>query len=293
MAVAQQAWSAGAKPAASDPPASPGWQGVLRLDFAQRGERTALVRKRHQGPLVVQRTFHPEGAACHAYLLHPPGGLVGGDELDLSVAVGEGAHALMTTPGAAKFYRSLGDWSTQRQVFRLAPGAAFEWLPMETILHGGSRSRLINRFELGEGARLIAWEMVALGRPGSGDHFPRGALDQRLDLDREQVPLLRERLSLDADDPLRKAPWGLQGQAVFATLLASPAPEGLERNLREALQPPSGVRMGVTRCPEGLLAVRVLGPGVEPVRQTLEQVWWTIREPVVGRPPCPPRIWST
>lgn len=89
---------------------------------------------------------------------------------------------------------------------------------------------------------------------------------------------------------LRTAPWGLQGQAVFATLLASPAPDGLEHDLRDALQVPPGVRMGATRCPEGLLAVRVLGPGVEPVRKTLEQAWRTIREPVVGLPPCPPNL---
>ena len=293
MAVAHPPCSPtpGARQAA--PSTGNGWRGELTLGFARRGDRTRLVRRRHRGPLVVQRTFHPEGAPCHAYLLHPPGGLVGGDVLTLDLTVETGAHALLTTPGAAKFYRSLGDWSTQSQGFRVESGATLEWLPMEAILHGGSRSRLGNHFSLAADARMIAWEMVALGRPGSGDHFREGTLDQRLNVDRASLPLLRERLMLYAADPLRDAPWGLQGQSVIGTLLATPAPEDLPHRVREGLEIPPGVRLGVTHCPGGLLLVRALGPGVEPVRRALERVWYLVREPVTGQPPCPPRIWST
>lgn len=277
----------------ADPATGKGWRGELTLGFARRGDCTRLVRRRHRGPLVVQRTFHPEGAPCHAYVLHPPGGLVGGDVLRLDLQVEAGAHALLTTPGAAKFYRSLGDWEIQDQAFRVESGAALEWLPMETILHGGSRTRLLNRFALAGDARLIAWEMVALGRPGSGDHFPRGDLDQQLRVNRNGQPLLRERLAMNAEDPLRDAPWGLQGRSVLGTLLATPAPERLIDPVREVAYAAKGLRVGVTRLPEGLLLVRVLGPGVEPVRRVLEQVWRLIREPVIGCPPCPPRIWTT
>ncbi len=124
---------------------SSGWQAHLRLRFngdiprfLENGDaprpvgRTRLVERTHTGPLVVQRPFHPEGDPCHVYLVHPPGGVVGGDELRIDVQVDAGAHALITTPAATKFYRCDGRVSSQTQELRAA-GATLEWLPQENI----------------------------------------------------------------------------------------------------------------------------------------------------------------
>src|SRR5262245_10241542 len=92
-----------------------GWEASLDLKFAARGARTVLARRASVGPLVVQRPFYPEGGVAHVYLVHPPGGVVGGDQLRLSVLAEEGAHALLTTPAATKFYRSDGRVARQRQ----------------------------------------------------------------------------------------------------------------------------------------------------------------------------------
>ena len=85
-----------------------GWQASLALQFCHTPEKTLLHSARHSGPLTVQRPFYPEGETCHLYLLHPPGGIVGGDTLDISVRLDAKSHALITMPGASKFYRSNG-----------------------------------------------------------------------------------------------------------------------------------------------------------------------------------------
>ena len=128
------------------------------------------------GPLTVQRPFHPEGAPCHLYLLHPPGGVVGGDEIDLRVGIADGAHALLTTPGATKFYRSIGPQSRVRQSFSVAADARLEWLPQDNILFPGANLALDSEFHLQQGARLLAWETLALGRPVIGERFVQGLL---------------------------------------------------------------------------------------------------------------------
>ena len=85
------------------------WQARLELSFQLSGGRTILARRQHVGPLIVQRPFYPEGPeVCHTYLLHPPAGIAAGDRIEAAVSVEEGAHVLLTTPGAAKWYRSGG-----------------------------------------------------------------------------------------------------------------------------------------------------------------------------------------
>ena len=79
----------------------PGWSACLQLRFIQCEGVTRLGARRHFGPLLVQRPFHPEGAPCHVYILHPPGGIVAGDRLELDVHLEPGSHALLTMPGRA------------------------------------------------------------------------------------------------------------------------------------------------------------------------------------------------
>lgn len=270
--------------------ASLGWPARLRLDFAHRGNRTELVGRSQLGPLTVQRPFHPEGAPCHLYLLHPPGGVVGGDEIDVRINVASGAHALLTTPGATKFYRSAGLQARVRQHFSLAAGASLEWLPQDNILFPGAKLALESEFHLQAGARLMAWETQALGRPVIGERFETGALQSRLRLyldGRLQLnECLRVRQAGDLDRPA-----GLAGHPLVATLLASPCGEAEREAVRELL---SGypAPAGVTRLGE-LLVVRLLAQDNEPLQQRLQAIWRALRPAVLGLSPCAPRIWAT
>jgi len=280
-----------------------GWRARLELGFEPSAGRTVLRHRHHVGPLTVQRGFHPEGGPCHTYLLHPPGGVVGGDDLELEVSVAGDAHALVTTPAAGKFYRSAGAWATQRQRFRVAAGGVLEWLPALNIVHGGARVKLRSRFELDEGARLLAWDHVGLGRPASGDAFAEGVVDSQLEVSHKGDPLLSERMRLDAASPMRGSAWGLQGFGYVATLLAWPADQKVRDALRAAFSDVPGLRFACTLLPmgshrdsmddRGLLVCRWLTGTGELLWDMMVRAWSLLRPLILHREPCVPRIWST
>lgn len=264
----------------------------MRLRLEPRAGRTVLAHKSQHGPLTVQRGFHPEGAPCHLYLLHPPGGVVGGDRLTLEVEVAAGAHALLTTPGAAKFYRSAGPLAVQRQRLVVADGGRLEWLPHEGILFPGARLDLATTIELGGDARFIGWEVTSLGRPVLGERFTPGTATLALALARDGRPLLRERLRL-ADGCGLTGPAGLRGWPVTATFIATGATADDLAHARTHLPAdPAALPAGLTLL-DDLLVARLLGPGVEPVLARLRQLWALLRPRLLGLPACPPRIWAT
>ena len=271
---------------------SDGWRARLELGYAMTAGRTMPVHRRHVGPLLVQRPFHPEGEVCHSYLLHPPAGVVQGDTLEFQVDAAPGAHALVTTPGAGKFYRGTGE-ACVLQNFHVAEDAAFEWLPQETILYAGSRARLETRISLQGTARYLGWEIVCLGRPAADERFESGRLVQRLNVERDGRPLLSEQLVLDGGGVQLDGPWGLQSQPVTATLLCTvdfDAAAG-EAVWDAAGEPQQGLA-GVTVM-DGLLVARYLGPQARYARDWFIRLWAALRPAVFGREACAPRIWAT
>ncbi|GAB6039835.1 urease accessory protein UreD [Endothiovibrio diazotrophicus] len=268
-----------------------GWKAELRLGFAARGGRTVLASRRQRGPLVVQRPFHPEGAVCHTYLLHPPGGVVGGDRLEIEVGVAAGAHALITTPGATKFYRSAGAVAHQSQRLRVAAGGALEWLPQENIFFPGADASVEGRVELGEGARFIGWEILCLGRPTIEERFEHGSARLGLQVWQDGRPLLMERLRVDGAEALAR-PAGLNGRPVSATLVITPADDAMLAAARAAL-PESVVGVVGATLVDGLLLVRFLGEQAEEARRCFIPVWQAVRPMLLDREACPPRIWAT
>ncbi|MBK7543004.1 MAG: urease accessory protein UreD [Candidatus Competibacteraceae bacterium] len=286
--------SAGLAPALT----SSGWQAALDLRFQRAGRRTVLARCAHQGPLRVQRPFHPEGdRVCHVALLHPPGGVVGGDGLHIQVALDSDAHALITTPAAGKFYRSAGPWADQTQRLTVAADAVVEWLPQETIVYDGARVRTLTRVELHGNAGFIGWDIVCLGRPAAGERFQAGDFHQDFELWRDGEPLYWERGRYAGGDSALDASWGLQGQPAFATLIGAGAPAGVVEAIRAgwtALQArsPEGELVAISQL-DGVLIGRYLGPSAVRARQFLILAWSLLRPMLLQRPPCPSRFWAT
>jgi urease accessory protein len=280
--------------AAAEVDAVGAWRGALSLRFASTRARTVVASRRHEGPFCIQQPFHPGDGVCHVYLLHPPGGLAAGDELLLDVEVDPAAAALLTTPASTKFYRSDGAASVQAQTLRVAAGASLEWLPLDTILFGGSRARISTGVRLDASARFIGWEVVSLGRPLSGDRYASGSFEQRTRIEIGGEPALVERLRWSAGERLLSAPYGLAGFGVCGALYAYPADDRLLALVRERLAAAthSSERVGATLLGK-LLVLRVLGRDCEALRGMLERVWHALRPDVIGAVPSAPRIWKT
>jgi urease accessory protein len=299
---------------------APGWQAELRLRFngdtphlpangAGPGSgRTRLVERHHRGPLVVQRPFYPEGDPCHVYLVHPPGGVVGGDELRIDVQVDAGAHALVTTPAATKFYRCEGRHSSQTQELRAA-GATLEWLPQENIFFRGADTRTATRIHVDSRSRFIGWEINCLGLPARDEPFETGTLRLDLELWRSRVssepvdlrpdpfclemgsvPIFVDRFRLVGDSAARGACWGLAGQEAVGTLLATPATPAHVDSMRELV---AGEKYAAVSLVDGVLVLRALAPQAEAVRKLFVAAWQRLRPGIVGREAVLPRIWNT
>lgn len=275
--------------------ASLGWRGELRCRFALRGSRTVIAAREHRGPLLVQRAFYPEPTGvCHVYLVHPPGGIVGGDRLRFEATLEPESTALITTPAATKLYRSVGAVAEQHTLLRVTDGAQLEWLPQETIVYNGARAEISTRVELSGSAAFLGWEMVCLGRPASGERFGQGHLRQRFEIWRGQQPLWIERSEYTGDDPALLEPWGLNGLPVFATLVATIAPtEALITEIRERLSACTAPGRCVVTGLDGLVLCRYVGPWAETARAHLMEAWRVLRLALLGRPVCVPRIWNT
>ena len=272
------------------------WHAALSLDYLNEDRRT-VARYQHNGPLRILKSLYPEGdAICHNVLVHPPGGLVGGDVLDMQVSVGPGAHGLVTTPGATRFYKSEAGLATQQVHARVHNGARLEWLPLEALAY--NQCDALNRavFELAPQAELMTWDITALGLPATGQPFVQGRFRQHL-----EIPgVWLERGTLDgADSRLLDSPLGLAGQRCMATLVFASGTALATERLSQGLEAaracldahPLQLLAGVTSPHPQVLVLRVLAPLTEPAMQLLKQVWAAWRETLWQLGRTPPRLW--
>jgi urease accessory protein len=276
-----------------------GWHGRLELRYRRDGERT-VAHDRHEGPLRVLASLYPEApSVCHHVLVHPPGGIVGGDTLHIDAELAAATHALLTTPGATRFYRS-GHAATQVVHARVAAQARLEWLPLETIVHSGALAENRMRFELAPQAEMIGWDVLALGLPTADAPFEErpGRYTQQIEL----PGIWLERGTVDAADKrLLDAPLGWAGQRVLATLWFAAGSALTDERRAQLLECARDVattstlspQTGVTSPHPELVLLRALAPRVEPAMALLTQVWVRWRQLAWGLAACAPRVWRT
>lgn len=272
------------------------WQASLRLRFTHGARGSLLNERSHTGPLRVQKPLYPEGpGVCHVVLIHPPGGVVGGDALAIDLGVGAGAHALLTTPGAGKWYRANGRSSRQDVRIDVGAHAALEWLPQETLLYRDAQVALSHEVTLAENARYLGSEILCFGRTASGEVFAEGAVHQTSTIRREGQLVWHEQGTLDGAGAAMHSPLGLGGNSVCATLIAC----GLTldasalQQLRQELDSASASgRSGVTQLPH-IVVVRHLGRSSEAARAVLLAAWRRLRPALLGRAAAIPRLWNT
>ncbi|MGD9943101.1 MAG: urease accessory protein UreD [Burkholderiaceae bacterium] len=271
-----------------------GWPASLQATVRRAGQRSVLGAVAHRGPLRLQKALWPEGGdPVHLLLLHPPGGIAGGDSLQLDLQLTAGAQALLTTPGAGHWYRADSP-ATQHASVRLAAGAALEWLPQETIVHDGAQADSTLHFELDASACLIGFELTVLGRRAAGERFERGSFRQRLSLRRGGTLLLHDDARIAGGLPRTAAVLG--GRHVSGLLWAV-GPDGFDEDLVQAVETAmtgTGAELaGATQAASGLLLARVVESSPELARRALVAAWQQLRLPLLGRAARTPRIWMT
>ncbi|WP_114969063.1 urease accessory protein UreD [Rhodoferax ferrireducens] len=274
------------------------WHASLKLDYALQAERT-VAHFLHDGPLRILQSLYPEGdAVCHNVLVHPPGGLVGGDTLDIAVTAGGTAHGLITTPGATRFYRSNGELALQRTHITLTEQTRLEWLPLEALCYNHCRAENQLTLNLAPQAEFMGWDVTALGLPHAQQPFEQGSFLQHIEV--PGVWLERGRIQAD-DHRLMNGPLGLAGHRCLAALFFASGSK-LERGRREQaldvareLIHAHGLRhtAGATSPNGQVIVLRVLAPVVEPAMDLLRQVWSAWRQHLWSLPAINPRIWST
>jgi urease accessory protein len=250
--------------------------------------------------LRVLASLYPEAPViCHNVMVHPPGGVVGGDVLNVEVTVDAGAHGLVTTPGATRFYRSLGERALQSLTARVADGARLEWLPLENIAYSGTLAENRMRFELAPSAEMMGWDVLALGLPASGQAFAAGHYTQHLELPGTWL----ERGTIAAHDTrLLDSPLGLAGHKAMGTMWFARG-SALEADLRERLvdaareladscEPLAGL-VGVTSPHDGVIVARALAPRTEAINAFFTALWKRWRHLAWQAADVPPRVWRT
>jgi urease accessory protein len=278
------------------------WHAKLDLHYASAplvdGAPRTTLQFAHSGPLRVLQSLYPEGpAVCHNVLVHPPGGIVGGDTLDISVQVDSAAHALITTPAATRFYKSMGEPGTQQVKVQLHSGARLEWLPLETLVYNGCNAFNSAVFNVAPGAEMIGWDITALGLPHANQPFERGSLQQHI----EVTGAWLERARIDAADArLLNSPLGLAGNQCMGSLFFATG-EAISRERREHLleiirsviaDDALAATTGATAPNSRVMVVRTLAPMVEPTVALLRRVWVALRHAAWDMPAQVPRIWS-
>lgn len=268
-----------------------GWSASLELGYAVQFGCTVPVHRKHHGPLRVQKHYPNARGGCQHIIVHPPGGIAGGDQLAISVDLQPGCDVLITSPGAAKWYDSFGRTAGQQVYITLAPGSRLQWLPLESIIYAGGMVSMRNHVHLQGDATLLWGDVTCLGRPAANEAFDRGHWQQAMRIQRDDTLLWHEQSVLPGGSPALAAPTGMRGHTVMATLLwAGPAlPEAIHQAALVASEP---YLAAATQLP-GLWLARYLGDSAEQAHHWLRCLWRELHPFTHQSEAIAPRIWST
>jgi urease accessory protein len=270
----------------------------IKLTFDKDAGKSRLALRQHFGQLYVQKPFYPEGPeVCHIVLVHPPGGVVGGDRLEITNHVGIDANVQVTTPGAAKWYRSNGHISHQNVTLDVKTGGVMEWLPQETIFYDNAQVELVQNVNLEKKSTYIGCEIFCFGRTAYGESFDSGRIRQKFSIRRDNKLIWYEQLNLLGGDKAMRSSHVLANKTVCATLLA--VSDGIHSNdLINALREQAtaitndGEVLGVSQV-KSVIVARYLGNSSEVARAVMLKLWDILRPTLLGRVAEVPRMWNT
>lgn len=277
------------------------WHANLELGFSKIGQqRTILSHRKHSGPLMVQKALWPEATGvCHVIMVHPPAGFAGGDEIGIQVNVATNSHALITTPGAGKWYASNG--KTAKQVIDLTVDdhAILEWLPQETMLFNQAIAQSQTTIRLAGSAAFIGWDILVIGRQTRAERFETGQYQNQLAIWHDAQLIFKDQLYFVGNDRWLLSPLGMNRRVVSGSFYAIPPAQQRSEQQLDALidilrelMVRMKVPIGLTRLGYTLVA-RYLGDDTRhcldafaAIRAKCRLEWFELAEEL-------PRIWKT
>jgi urease accessory protein len=235
--------------------------GILNVTFDRRGERTVAREIRQQVPLRVIRPFYPEGEGpAHLYLLNATAGILEGDEMEISLRLEKGTHAVVTTPAATRVHPMPSGEARQRTLLSVGPGATLEYLAEPVLPYAGSVFHQETEMILEEGATLFYADLLGPGRLGRGEAFAYRLYENQLRIVDEEGILVQERFRLAPSERPLEEIGVMEGFSHLGTLYLF-CPEPARRALLAAFQSIEHAPLfwGATLLSRRGLAVRALG----------------------------------
>ncbi len=274
---------------------------VKRTDTAKSTAATAKTRlyhRKHTGALMVQRALYPEPSVqqgiCHVLMLYPPAGIAGGDTLTIELRLDSGSHAVITTPGAGKWYgkdsvsqrhkASLGNdaahqsmgqdeiaaYASQDVKAKLGSHARLEWLPQESIIYNEANMHAVSRFDLADSSSLLTWEISVFGRQAYDEQFLQGRYHTGLNIYRKDKVIVAERVDQSAGSRWFSSNLGLAGQHIYGSFWAVPSLSDVHDNsLLSASQTMQSTETALATTKQAL--TRYLDNTIVALRQAIAQ----------------------
>ena len=232
---------------------------IKGIDIAE--SKTRLYHRKHTGALMVQRALYPEPRVqqgiCHILMLYPPAGIAGGDTLTIDLRLDSDSHAVITTPGAGKWYgkdsvsqktktlanhsantavevstaidnndiaqSDMAEYASQKVHATLDVNARLEWLPQESIIYNEANMHATSRFDLKDSSSLMTWEISVFGRQAYDEQFLQGYYHTGLNIYREGKVIVAERVAQSAQSRWFTSALGLAGQHIYGSFWAVPS----------------------------------------------------------------------
>jgi len=250
------------------------WASSLALSFdtvrrtttqGESTDKTRLYHRKHTGALMVQRALYPEPSIqqgiCHILMLYPPAGIAGGDTLTIDLNLDSGSHAVITTPGAGKWYGKdsvsqkhkassnnndtyqsidqdeIADYASQNVQAVMATDTRLEWLPQESIIYNEANIHAVSRFDLKESSGLLTWEVSVFGRQAYDEQFLKGRYRTGLSICREGNVIVAERVAQSAQNRWFTSNLGLANQHIYGAFWAVPSLSDVQENLELSASP--------------------------------------------------------
>ena len=241
------------------------WRGSICIETRRERGSTRLSALQHEGPLRIQRPFSQDDGSCHIYLIHPPGGVVGGDALFVEFEGHENTNTLITSSAASKFYSCEAGLPKQHisQNLTVNKGSLLEWVPHENIFFEGSKTQLHNKIMMSNESRFFGWEIMVLGRLESDKTSFGGTLRSATTITKNDRLIHRD--FFEYSPGMDRCSWGLNGQRVIGSLIATSAyieDEEFARLFSDIKKKLGSSSFGATRK-KGLFLLRYLGSSVE------------------------------